>query len=416
MNVRLGEKIPPAFEALFWDVYEGRHDEYWLKGGRGSGKSSFVSLTALCLMLKDPEANVMIFRKVAESLRESVLAQMRWAAEEMGLNGYFQYRLNPMEMIYRPTGQRILFRGADDPEKSKGVKLPSGYFAMLWFEEASAFRGMEEIRTIQASVLRSKRGVTVLSYNPPASIQSWVNAEALNPCEGRVVHQSDYRQMPPEWLGETFLKQAERLKRRDERAYRHMYLGEAVGTGGKVFEHLEVRNISEEERERFPVRYAGLDFGFASDPDALVLCAWDKREKRLLVLEENVQTGQSLEKLAESCRNLAGEKIIRCDSAAPREIAELRRRNVNAIGAKKGAGSVEHGIRWLKELNAIVIDGERCPKTAREFSLYEYARGRDGSFLNECPDRNNHTIDAVRYALEPLMTERVVRLRKGRIE
>ena len=100
----------------------------------------------------------------------------------------------------------------------------------------------------------------------------------------------------------------------------------------------------------------------------------------------------------------------------PREIAELRRRNVNAIGAKKGAGSVEHGIRWLKELNAIVIDGERCPKTAREFSLYEYARGRDGSFLNECPDRNNHTIDAVRYALEPLMTERVVRLRKGRIE
>ena len=213
MNVKLGEKVPPAFERLFWDMYEGRHDEYWLKGGRGSGKSSFVSLMALCLMLKDPEANVIIFRKVAESLRESVLAQMRWAAEEMGMNGYFQYRLNPMEMTYRPTGQRILFRGADDPEKSKGVKLPKGYFALLWFEEASAFRGMEEIRTIQASVLRGKRGVTVLSYNPPVSAQNWVNAEALNPCEGRLVHQSDYRQMPPEWLGETFLKQAERLKK-----------------------------------------------------------------------------------------------------------------------------------------------------------------------------------------------------------
>ena len=223
-------------------------------------------------------------------------------------------------------------------------------------------------------------------------------------------------QMPPEWLGETFLKQAERLKRRDERAYRHMYLGEAVGTGGRVFEQLEIREIPQEEREMFPVRYAGLDFGFASDPDALVLCAWDKRGKRLLVLEENVQTGQTLEKLAENCRKLAGERIIRCDSAAPREIAELRRKNVNAIGAKKGAGSVEHGIRWLKALNAIVIDRERCPMAAREFSLYEYARSRDGSFLNECPDRNNHTIDAVRYALEPLMTERVVRLRKGRIE
>ena len=147
-----------------------------------------------------------------------------------------------------------------------------------------------------------------------------------------------------------------------------------------------------------------------------MLCAWDRRGKQLLLLEEAVQTGQSLEKLAESCREIAGEKIIRCDSAMPREIAELRRRNVNAIGAKKGAGSVEHGIRWLKELNAIVIDRERCPKAAREFSLYEYARGRDGCFLNECPDRNNHTIDAVRYALEPLMTERVVRLRKGIIE
>ena len=195
-----------------------------------------------------------------------------------------------------------------------------------------------------------------------------------------------------------------------------MYLGEAVGTGGKVFDNLDVRAISLEERDCFPVRYAGLDFGFANDPDALVLCAWDKRGQRLLLLEEAVQTGQSLEKLAESCRKIAGEKIIRCDSAMPREIAELRRRNVNAIGAKKGAGSVEHGIRWLKELNAIVIDRERCPKAAREFSLYEYAQGRDGCFLNECPDRNNHTIDAVRYALEPLMTERVVRLRKGRIE
>lgn len=416
MNVSLRERLPPAFYGLFWDLMERRHEEYWLIGGRGSGKSSAISIALLCLLLKDPEANVAVYRKVAESLRESVYAQMRWAAEILGLEGYFQYRLSPLEMIYRPTGQRILFRGADDPEKSKGLKLARGYFAALWFEEASAFRGMEELRAIQASVLRGGKGVTVLSYNPPASAMNWVNAEALRPCEGRRIHRSDYRQMPPEWLGETFLKQAERLKRRDERAYRHMYLGEATGTGGQVFENVRVRSIPQEESDRYPIRRAGLDFGFASDPDALVLCAYDRRERRLLLLEEAVQTGQSLEKLAESCRRLAGDGTLRCDSAAPREIAELRRRRVNAVAAKKGPGSVEHGLRWLRELEEIAIDRERCPWAAREFCQYEYSRDRDGRFLSECPDRNNHTIDAVRYALEPLMNEQVVRLRKGKWE
>ncbi|MEG1776465.1 MAG: PBSX family phage terminase large subunit [Clostridia bacterium] len=415
MRVKLRELLPPAYYGLFWDVYEGKNDEYWLKGGRGSGKSSFVSLTLLCLLLRDPLANVMIYRKVADSLRESVYPQMRWAAERLGLDDYFTYRLSPLEMIYQPTGQRVLFRGADDPEKSKGVKLSRGYFAALWFEEASAFHGMAELRTIQASVLRGKRGVTLLSYNPPVSAQNWVNAEALVKREGRRVHGSDYRDLPPEWLGATFLKQAEQLRTQDERTYRHMYLGEAVGTGGRVFDNVSIRRIAPQEREAFGACYAGLDFGFASDPDALVLCAYLKKEHKLYLYGEHVCAGQSLHALGEACRQKCEARVVRCDSASPREIAELRRLSVNAVGVRKGAGSVEHGIRWLRALGELVIDSALCPVAAREFSLYEYARDRNGTFLTECPDKDNHTIDAVRYALEPVMTEQVVRLKKGGI-
>lgn len=415
MNISLKKLVPPAFYDIFWDMTEGRHEEYWLLGGRGSGKSSFVSVTLLCLLLNNPSANVMIYRKVADTLRESVYAQMRWATDQLGISDYFTYRLSPMEMIYKPTGQRIMFRGADDPEKSKGVKLSAGYFTALWFEEASAFRGMEELRTIQASILRGERGVTVLSYNPPISAQNWVNAEALSPWEGRMVHRSDYRQMPPEWLGDTFIRQAERLQKHDERAYRHMYLGEAVGTGGQVFGNVTLRRISPEEWAMLGIAYVGLDFGFASDPDALMVCGYDRRTQRLFLYREQVHTGQSLRTLAAGCRTLGRDRVIRCDSAAPREIAELRRCNVNAIPAKKGAGSVEHGIRWLKEQTEIIIDEVECPRAAKEFSSYEYARDRNGAFLNECPDKDNHTIDAVRYALEPLMTEQVVRLKKGGI-
>lgn len=416
MQIGIRNKIPPAFHSLFWEMYEGKFEEFWLKGGRGSGKSSFVSILLICLLLRDREANAVIYRKVAETLRESVLSQMQWAVEQLGLERYFQVQMNPMQMVYRPTGQKILFRGADDPEKSKGVKLARGYFAALWFEEASAFRGMEEIRTIQASILRGGKGMTILSYNPPISADNWVNREALVPEEGRRVHRSDYRQMPPEWLGETFLRNAERLRKRDERAYRHMYLGEAVGTGGQVFENVTVREVGAEESENAGLKYVGLDFGFARDPDALVLCAYDRKRRRLYLLGEHVRAREKIGQLAEKCREVCPGKVVRCDSASPRAISELRGLGVNAVGVKKGAGSVEHGIRWLQEVEEIIIDQRACPEAAREFACYEYERDRDGRFLAECPDRNNHTIDAVRYALEPVITQRVVKLKTGGIQ
>lgn len=314
-------------------------------------------------------------------------------------------RLSPLEIRYKPTGQKIMFRGADDPAKSKSIALARGYFGFLWFEELAEFTGMEDVRTIKASVIRgrgSEQAVTFCSYNPPQTARNWVNKEAIIPKADRLVHSSTYLGVPPEWLGKSFIAEAEGLKITNERAYRHMYLGEVTGTGGQVFNNLHIREITDGEIGTFDRFYNGLDFGFAVDPDAFVRWAYDPHKRRVAAVNEFYASGNSVDRLAEEVKKRTADSVVRCDSADPRMIAELSRRGVRAIGVKKGPGSVEHGIRWLQSLGQIVIDPERTPNIAREFASYEYTPDKNGDFIPEYPDKDNHTIDATRYALEQL--------------
>jgi PBSX family phage terminase large subunit len=399
-EVRISALIaPPFFDA--WRKARGcACDELWLSGGRGSGKSSFVSLLIICGMMADPKANAIIYRKVGETLREAVYAQMAWAIDMLGVGCWFQLKLSPLEIVYLPTGQRIMFRGADKPEKSKGVKLQRGYFKYLWFEELTEFFGMQDIRTIKASVLRgtNKHTLTLYSYNPPMSALNWVNAESLLPRKGRLYHQSSYLDMPQDWLGDAFLLEAEALKQNNERQYRHMYLGEVTGTGGQVFDNIKLQEIPPEWESL--QQYNGLDFGFATDPDSLVVVGYDKRTDTIFFLDEFCGTGNSTDFLAEQLIKRCKQELITADSADPRMIAELHRKGLNVKGAVKGPGSIEHGIRWLQSRSAIVIDPQRCPNAAREFKGYEYPLDRHGQYLSTFPDQDNHTIDAARYALE----------------
>ena len=402
MSVRLSDLIAPAFYGVHADMKAFAHSEFWLSGGRGSGKSSFVSIEILLSMLRNPLVNAIVYRKVGATLRESVYGQMVWAIERLGLERYFKCRLAPLELEYLPTGQRILFRGADDPGKSKSIKLARGWFGILWFEELAEFSGMEAIRTIKASVLRGGRAITIYTYNPPKSRNNWVNAEAMSIRADRLTHESSYLEMPEEWLGETFLAEAEQLKRPNERAYRHMYLGEITGTGGQVFDNLALGTA----RESGGTAFCGLDFGFAADPDAFIRAEWEPRTRRIRVLDEFYSVRTPVERLAEEVLKRAGDAVVRCDSADPRIIRELRERGVNAIAVKKGAGSIESGVRWLQELGAIEIDPGVCPNAAREFSGYEYRTDSNGNPIAELPDRDNHLIDALRYAVEPLSARR----------
>ena len=391
----------------FWDLYDDLkrdgHAEYWLKGGRGSTKSSFISLVIVRGLLADPNANAIIYRKVGNTIKDSVYSQMLWAIDQLQLAPWFQAKVSPFELIYKPTGQRVLFRGADDPMKSKSIKLQHGYFRYLWFEELSEFRGMEDIRTIKQSVFRGvDRGVTLYSYNPPKSAQNWVNTEALKSVTGRMVHHSTYLDVPKEWLKEAFILEAERLAQSNERAYRNEYMGEVTGTGGTVFDNLVLREISADEISGFSAVYAGMDFGWFPDPLHFVRCAYDPARRRLCIFDEyrTVKTSNAdvYRILTEQKQLTATEEVI-ADSAEMKSVNDMRSYGMRCIAATKGPGSVRASMRWLQALNEIVIDPARCPEAAKEFSQYEYERTRDGEFVDAYPDANNHAIDAVRYAL-----------------
>lgn len=380
---------------------------YWLPGGRGSLKSSFCGIMIPLGMMRDKTglANAVVYRKVKDEIAGSVFEQLLWGIDMLGVSAQWRWTKSPMQIEYIPTGQKIVFRGADDPNKSKSIKFRRGYVKYVWFEELTEFAGMQEIRTILQSLIRGGESAVVLySYNPPKSTQNWVNAEAMIPRPNRLVHKTTYLQAPPEWLGANFIAEAEELKRTNERAYRHEYLGEVTGTGGQVFDNLEIRPITDIEMQMFDRPRIGLDFGFAVDPDACVKWHYDKRERKLYALAEYYGAHTPPEVLAEKACSIADDHYVICDSADPRMISQLRSMGVKTLPAKKGPDSVRHGMRWLQDLGAIVIDPARTPNIAREFAGYEYKQDRFGNFLAEYPDKDNHTIDATRYALESIAT------------
>lgn len=413
--MKLSECISPAFWDLHLDLKAHRHLHYWCDGGRASGKSSWIAIEIILGMMRTPGANAVVYRRVAETLLDSVYAQLIWAIEQLGVEDYWRAYKSPMQLVFLPTGQKILFRGADDPAKSKSIKFQKGYCAYLWFEELAEFPGPEAVRSIIQSVIRGGHDAAILySYNPPKTARNWVNESALQPMEGRIVHHSDYRTMPREWLGEEFLAMAKELHDTNYTAYAHEYLGVVTGTGGQVFDNLQLRKAAPEELAGADRIYCGLDFGFAVDPDAFVKWGYDRKHRRLVLMDEYESARTPTETLAALVRRSAAGRHVTCDSADPRMIDELRRRSVNAIGAKKGPDSVEHGMRWLQELAAIIIDPDACPKAAKEFSAYEYMQDRNGDFLPAYPDRGNHLIDATRYAMETESRQRVAKTMKRR--
>lgn len=413
-QVRLTGLIAPSFYGLHWDIAEHRHTHYKLSGGRGSTKSSFISLEIILGMMQDPQANAIAMRKVGRFLDESVFQQLIWAINALGASNDWKIRYSPLGLTYTPFGNKIIFRGADDPQKIKSVKLANGYFKYIWFEERAEFDGEEEERTILQSLMRGGSEYFVFySWNPPKSMNNWVNQDVLQTREDTLTHHSDYRTVPPEWLGEQFLIEAEALKETKPKAYEHEYLGIATGTGGQVFENVTVRAITAEELDRFDRIYHGLDFGFAADPAAYEKMHFDKARMRLFLFGEVYGPRLGNTKLAGKIRSLNPlNRLVTADSEDPRAIDALNELGLRVTGAKKGPGSVDFGMEFLSdEINEIIIDPRRCPNAAREFTNYELDRDKNGNFKGSYPDRDNHTIDAVRYALEDVMTARKAKIR-----
>lgn len=383
------------------DVFHHGHTHYDFSGGRGSLKSSTVSVLVPLLLINNPGTHALVLRKVANTIRDSVYAQYIWAIGELGMAAYWEAKVSPMELIYKPTGQKIMFRGADDPMKIKSIKVPFGYIAVTHFEEKDQFAGRAEIRTILQSTMRGgSKYWNFESYNPPISRDNWANKDSLEERTDRLCHKSTYLQAPPEWLGEQFLAEAEHLKATDERAYQHEYLGIPVGTGGNVFDKLELREITEDEFKRFDKIYQGVDFGWFPDPFAFIRLHYDRAHETIYLLDEIYQNKLSNEQSATIIKQ-RGYKDVRtiCDSAEPKSVADFRAMGLPAFEAVKGPGSVEYGMKFLQR-RTIVIDRKRTPHAYEEFVGYEYERNKDGDIISGYPDANNHLIDATRYALE----------------
>mgnify|MGYP004661633157 FL=1 len=400
-DIRLSEKIGSAFYDVAHDVFLHGHTHYDFNGGRGSLKSSTVSVLVPLLLINNPGTHALVLRKVANTIRDSVYAQYIWAIGELGMAAYWEAKVSPMELVYKPTGQKIMFRGADDPMKIKSIKVPFGYIAVTHFEEKDQFAGRAEIRTILQSTMRGgSKYWNFESYNPPISRDNWANKDSLEERTDRLCHKSTYLQAPPEWLGEQFLAEADHLKATDERAYQHEYLGIPVGTGGNVFDNLELREITDEEMSHFDHIYQGVDYGWFPDPFAFIRLHYDRARETIYLIDEIYQN-----KLTnEASGNIIIQRgykdaYITCDSAEPKSVADYRAMGLPAKAAVKGPGSVDYGMKWLQR-RKIVIDRKRTPNAYNEFVNYEYDRNKDGDIISGYPDENNHLIDATRYAVE----------------
>ncbi len=393
--------IAPAFMPVVGDVFAHGHTHYDESGGRGSMKSSYISLVNPMLIVTHPDIHALVLRKVGNTIRDSVFAQYMWAIDKLGMADLWESKVAPMELIYKPTGQKIMFRGADDPMKIKSIKVPFGYIAITHFEEKDQFAGRPEIRTILQSTMRGgSKFWNFESYNPPISRDNWANKDSLEERSDRLCHKSTYLEAPKEWLGEQFIAEAEHLKATDERAYQHEYLGIAVGTGGNVFENLELREITDEEVRSFDRIYQGEDWGWMPDPFAFIRLHYDRARETIYLIDEiyeNKLTNEASGKIIIS-RGYT-DAYVTADSAEPKSIADHRSMGIPAKAAVKGPGSVEYGMKWLQR-RKIVIDKRRTPNAYKEFVGYEYERNREGDIISGYPDKDNHLIDATRYALE----------------
>lgn len=428
ITIRLQDSIIPMYDDVLEKILRHDYTHFIFPGGRGSTKSSFVGGIAIpLLIMANPKVHALCFRKIGNTIQTSIFPQVIWGIYQLGVESLFKIPKtysSPIEYI--PTGQQIRFMGLDDPMKVKSVKLPFGYIGITWFEELDQFSGENELRTVTQSTMRGgDKFWDFRTFNPPISKNNWAN-EYTEDCEmyrqdDTLVVRNTYLDVPRSWLGEQFIEEAEQLKTINERAYIHEYLGQAIGTGGDVFQNVEdldmevltpitdaYGNVIKEVPmyQTFDHIYNGLDWGFAIDPTRFVKLHFDKKRLDVYIFDEYDTTKNRIktiyEDLYEKQKKVRNEELVIADSGGGGgfAIADFKAYGAFIRQAIKGPESVNYGIKWLQGLRHIYIDKRRCPKTYKEFVNYEYEQDKDGNFISAYPDENNHSIDAVRYSLE----------------
>lgn len=404
--------IGKAFVDLNRWIDERKYTDIWMEGGRGSAKSSYWSEKVIELLENNPNMCAICIRKVGNTLKDSVYSQIEWGIDQLdetypGLKDKWHCTKSPLEIKNKSTGQIIYFRGADDPGKIKSIKPPKDkYIGLVVYEEFDQMNGMVEVRKIDQSVKRGGDDILVFRiYNTPKSNNHFVNKEKIIPKNDRIVHTSTYLDVPVEFLGQPFIDDAEYLKEVNYKTYENEYLGLATGDGGSVFENLEIRTITDNEIENFDYTYQGMDFGWYPDPLAWTKMCYQPNNKTLYIFDEYVVNKTSNEmvwKYLTEEKGVKNDDLIMADSAEPKSIGDFQNYGSLMRGVKKGPDSVEYSMKWLSGLAKIVIDPRRCPRCTEEFTQYELEKDKDENYISSYPDKNNHCIDSVRYAMNPI--------------
>lgn len=404
-QIKLSDIVTPKFQPFWIASNSHKYLRHVLKGGRGSSKSTHVALKIVKDMMKYP-VTALCVRKVARTLEESVFEQLKEAIEMLGVSVYWRVMKSPLQLVYLPRGNKIIFRGADDPMKIKSIKVSKFPIAILWIEELAEFKTEEEVSTIENSVLRAELPDGLFyafyySYNPPKRKQSWVNKKYESHIipANTFIHHSTYLDNPH--ISKAFVEEAEHVKATKPDKYKWEYLGEAIGSGVVPFENLTFKRITDDEIKTFDNIRQGIDFGYGPDPYTFVRWHYDKTRRRIYAIDEHY--GQKISNREASAwiksKGYHTTQTI-ADSAEPKSIDELKSYDIRVKGAKKGPDSVQYGEEWLDDLEEIVIDPQRTPNIAREFENIDYATDADGNPKARLEDKDNHTIDATRYAFE----------------
>jgi PBSX family phage terminase large subunit len=420
-NSKFNDLVVPAYHKAIDLFFSGISKQLWMMGGRASIKSTVAGYLIPMGVMLHPGVSAMVLRAHGVDLKTSVYPNIKqcitWLAEkfpEQRLLERWRFREDCRFMTF--DGNRgIVFHGLDDPTKRKSEKPPwGGYFGYLWNEELDEF-DPDAVKSLRKSVLRGGPiGQSIYTYNPPKSKSAWVNSEAARSAPGKYVFKTTFLDVlpyHPEWLGQTFIEEAMAAKAENSIEWRWELMGEAIGSGGEVFNNVEAREITDEEiasfKERGLDRY-GLDFGFTNDPTALIECAYDESKHTLYIYGAHGGYGMFEEDIADLIydKGLLNKEII-ADSAEPRAIAKLIQLGVRRVRKSwKAEGWVDTGLNFLRGSKIkIIIDprAHRAKKAWDEFSSYEFGRYKNGDLKVGYPDKDNHWIDATRYALEDII-------------
>ena len=370
------------------------------KGSRGSKKSKTTALWHIVKLMQYPLSNALVIRKVGRTLKDSCYSDLRWAIHRLGVDAYWKATSSPMELTYTPTGQKILFRGLDDPLKITSISVPVGFINFVWIEEAYEISKESDFDMLDESVRGELpdgyfKRITV-TFNP-WNERHWLKARFFDKeSEDTLALTTTYQ--CNEWLDESDLKLFEEMKKRNPRRYQVAGLGNWGVTEGIVYENWkeEVFTLSDVRKCE---TVAGLDFGYTNDPTALFVGFLNTSEKKLYVWDELYEKGLSNKRIFERIQEMGYSKErITADSAEPKSIDELKGYGLRVTPAKKGKDSILNGIQWIQDLEIIIHP--RCVNFLTEIGSYTWKEDKFGRKLNEPVDDANHLMDAMRYALE----------------